>query len=88
MPIQPLAISVFISQRVVRKFLLTLLQDDEEMARELGETTGEFFRVRAEPGPKFTSKTPARPPPPEHHSPGPRAKGALQNVFGKVRDFV
>jgi len=63
-------------------------ENDEEMARELGETTGEFFRVRAEPGPKFSSKTPARPPPPEHHSPGPRAKGPLQNVFGKVRELV
>jgi len=31
---------------VVSKSPLTLLQDDEEMARELGETTGEFFRVR------------------------------------------
>ena len=41
------------------------------MAKELGEKHGEFFRVRAEPGPlKFGTslrKPPTRPLPPGHH---------------------
>lgn len=61
------------------------------MGRELGEKSGEFFRVRAEPGPlKFTAssgKPPSRPPPPARHQ-EPRSPGPLQQVFGRMREMV
>ena len=61
------------------------------MAKELGEKHGEFFRVRAEPGPlkmeTFLRKPPTRPLPPGRHQ-EPRSPGPLQQMFGKVRDMV
>ena len=61
------------------------------MAKELGAKDGEFFRVRAEPGPlkmgTSLRKPPTRPLPPGRHQ-EPRSPGLLQQMFGRVRGMV